>query len=279
MQPIAKALGVNAFNHKITPLYRCEMHSQRDHGTVLLLDRSGSMNKHQPEVKAALSAWKCLTNTQGKYNIPEPDNRTSLLDALNDATREFPGLQTVMVLSDGKDTSSVATEYIVRVNDGVPEMAPLPPVGDARDDAIIEHMVNLGIQVHIVGVGCDVKAFIKKAQVKGGRTVVAAHLEKGSSPQDVAAVIKTVAKTGRNRAAAGDLYPEPTLITSENAESLSAAEYRAVEDEIHITTTHHERTDSFLQSKVTGLKRRVGELEDENKQLREKVVALERAQA
>ena len=240
MQPVVKALGVNAFNHTITPLYRVAMR-RGDSGTVLLLDCSYSMNKHQPEVKAALSAWKCLTDTQGKYNVPEPNGRTSLLDALNDAIKEFPGLQTIMVLSDGKDTSSVATEYIVRMNNGAPEMAPLPEVGGARDDAIIQHMVNLGIQVHIVGVGHEVKEFIKKTQVKGGRSIVAAHIEQGSSPQDVAAVINTVTKAGRQRAAADGPGPEPTLITADNAEPLSAAEFRAVKAEIRITTTNKDR--------------------------------------
>lgn len=251
MQSQLKGLGVDAFNDMREALYRNPQVDVND-GTLLQIDCSGSMKYHQDEVRVALSAWKCMTNTQGQYNVPTPSNQTAILDAVNQALEEFPGLKNLVIITDGMDNASRATEYIKAVNeDDSLEMAPLPGNPDPRRDAIIDHLANMGVKVHLVGVGNEVKEFIQRTQKRRGSKIITAHIPQHASAHDVAAVMHTVVKRKHSVApasAAEDAEDAENagmpLITPENAHVLPAADFVAVECEVRNTTTHKERTDN-----------------------------------
>lgn len=72
MPPSVKALGVNAFNHILTALFRNDLVEVAD-GTVLLVDHSGSIEKHLPEVRLDEATIDAIRNSGVfRYGRPGP---------------------------------------------------------------------------------------------------------------------------------------------------------------------------------------------------------------
>jgi len=123
---------VYAFNNELT----CLFSNQTPIGAVdpkkkkagILLDASGSMRNLQSEVKLMLSALKCMTGTIGMFNAPTPENGTKIIDSVDElwGDDKLEGLDQLIVITDGYDTSSVAERIIKCITDGNAEYTALP---------------------------------------------------------------------------------------------------------------------------------------------------------
>lgn len=94
----------------------------------ILLDASGSMRKLQSEVKLMLSALKCMTGTIGMFNAPTPENGTKIVDSVDElwGDEKLQGLDQLIVITDGYDTSSIAQRIVKCITDGQPEYIDFP---------------------------------------------------------------------------------------------------------------------------------------------------------
>lgn len=123
---------VYAFNDDLT----CLFSNQTPIGAVdpakkkvgILLDASGSMRDLQNEVKLMLSALKCMTGTIGMFNAPTPERGTKIVDSVDELLGEnkLEGLDQLIVITDGYDTSSVAQRIIKSITEGQPEYVDFP---------------------------------------------------------------------------------------------------------------------------------------------------------
>ena len=123
---------VYAFNDGLTCLF-C---NQTPAGDVdpnkkkagILLDASGSMRNLQNEVKLMLSALKCMTGTIGMFNAPTPEKGTKIVDSVDELWNDdkLEGLDQLIVITDGYDTSSVAQRIVRCIADGNPEYIDFP---------------------------------------------------------------------------------------------------------------------------------------------------------
>ena len=124
---------VYAFNDDLT----CLFSNQTPIGAVdpakkkagILLDASGSMHTLQNEVKLMLSALKCMTGTIGMFNAPTPERGTKIVDSVDElqvGDDKLEGLDQLIVITDGYDTSSVAERIIKSITDGKREYVDFP---------------------------------------------------------------------------------------------------------------------------------------------------------
>ena len=238
---------VYAFNTKLECLWRNEEFNEepnRFNGQKLgvLIDASGSMNDHQPEVKLILSALKCMTNTIGQFNAPKPNNQTALVDAVNllIADRLMEGVEKLIILTDGLDNASKTKRLIVSLNeDGEHVYGDMPNTHDmeTRTRAVATHLDAQNIEVHLVGLGSQVKDFFSVA-IAPGRGLHTAHIEKGATAETVGAIVSTVVR--RTRRDRKNTTPDQTIV-AESAVAIGAAEAAAIATEAVRTTTAAER--------------------------------------
>ena len=239
---------VYAFNTKLECLWRNEDQEcnepNRFNGQKLgvLIDASGSMNDHQPEVKLILSALKCMTNTIGQFNAPKPTNQTALVDAVNllIADRLMEGVEKLIILTDGLDNASKTKRLIVSLNEeGEHVYGDMPNTHDmeTRTRAVATHLDAQNIEVHLVGLGSQVKDFFSVA-IAPGRGLHTAHIEKGATAETVGAIVSTVVR--RTRRDRKNTTPDQTIV-AESAVAIGAAEAAAIATEAVRTTTAAER--------------------------------------
>jgi len=238
---------VYSFNTKLECLWRNEEFNEepnRFNGQKLgiLIDASGSMNDHQPEVKLILSALKCMTNTIGQFNAPKPNNQTALVDAVNllIADRHMEGIEKLIILTDGLDNASKTKRLIVSVNEeGEHVYGDMPNTHnmETRTRAVATHLDAQNIEVHLVGLGSQVKDFFSVA-IAPGRGLHTAHIEKGATAETVGAIVSTVVR--RTRRDRNTSAPDQTIV-AESAVAIGAAEAAAIATEAVRTTTAAER--------------------------------------
>ena len=86
------------------------------------------MRNLQSEVKLMLSALKCMTGTIGMFNAPTPEDGTKIIDSVDElwGDDKLEGLDQLIVITDGYDTSSVAERIIKCITDGKAEYTALP---------------------------------------------------------------------------------------------------------------------------------------------------------
>ena len=235
-----KALGAVAFNTTTTPLYRNQAFSPTDDNCeLLLIDASGSMLKHQSEVRAAISAWQALSGTIGAFNVPVPGGGTAIVDATKWVQREYPDIKRVMLITDGIDTNSTGS-YIDSVGEDGVIFKPLPcHFTEERNRAIITHMENAGIKFHLVGVGNEVKNFIQLSEKRCSTNIITGFIAKGATPLSIASVIRGVSRGGSRNAKATGFAED--LLTTDNAPVLPKNEQEDFLTEMRDTTTAEER--------------------------------------
>ena len=123
---------VYAFNNELTCLFQNPTPEKdvdpKKKKAGILLDASGSMRNLQSEVKLMLSALKCMTGTIGMFNAPTPENGTKIIDSVDElwGDDKLEGLDQLIVITDGYDTSSVAERIIKCITDGNAEYTALP---------------------------------------------------------------------------------------------------------------------------------------------------------
>jgi hypothetical protein len=207
--------------------------------TCVALDNSASMREKEIETKIIVSALKCMSQTTGMWNLPEPRGGTALVDAIDHILKENPGVERIILISDGMDNASKRTSLIHSIHtapDGTQtiEYRDMPPVGHVdRSEAVAKHVANIGVELFLVGVGTEVKEFIKTCE-KGGR-INTAFVEKNASAEDVGAVLATVLKRPRSNPG------NKTTVTTSTAEKISSGAVDTVREEAKRTTSHHER--------------------------------------
>lgn len=244
-------------------------------GMVVLIDASGSMRDFQGEMKLCASALKCITSTQGRWNLPEPSGCTALVDAVDAiVAMNLDGVTKIVVLTDGEDTSSKVTRLIKAFDvNGTPEFQDMPPrphkwqawldsvkkmpynkyyalsdldkaalmqqytdytkaSHDRRNEAVALHLSHIGVEIHITGIGKEVKDFVATC-AKAGPNIYTAHVEKGASAESIGAIVATSVR--RSRGGSRD------TVTATNATQLSAQQTKAIEAEARRTSTHSER--------------------------------------
>ena len=123
---------VYAFNNDLTCLFSnqtpVDAVDPNKKKAGILLDASGSMRNLQNEVKLMLSALKCMTGTIGMFNAPTPEKGTKIVDSVDElwGDDKLQGLDQLIVITDGYDTSSVAQRIVKCIIDGQPEYIDFP---------------------------------------------------------------------------------------------------------------------------------------------------------
>jgi len=215
-------------------------------GLVVLWDKSGSMRGKDSEMKMIASALKCMTGTQGQFNLPNPTGGTALVDAV-DATvaKQFDGVNKMLIVTDGEDTTSRTTQLVAGFVDGAPRMVDFPKLGGtiettrARAAAVAAHLDHIGVDKFVVGVGKEVKHFIDACQKVGGATLVTAHIPTGATVEDVGAVMTTVMRRRPRRGQAGT--QGTCTVVPATATPLGAEEVAAIARQADATTSAAER--------------------------------------
>lgn len=208
----------------------------------ILLDASGSMSSLQDPVKLVLSAAKCMSSTQGRFNAPPPNGGTAIVDSVDTlwGMDKMEGLDQVIIITDGYDTVSTAERILKCIDEatGDPVYTTLPEHNDReRAAAVAAHLDALGIDMTIIGVDTEVKGFIAEC-AKPGRGLRTALISRHATPEDVGAVMTSVARRKprqRSKKEADD------TVVAGTATPISETELAALRTEALRTSTHQER--------------------------------------
>lgn len=235
---------VYAFNDKIDCLHSdpdppAEPNLKR---VGMLLDASGSMCDLQNAIKLVLSASKCMSGTQGRFNAPTPGGGTAIVDSINALFEmgKMEGLDQIIVITDGDDTTSTAERILKCIDEatGEPVYTTLPPRDRSeRAAAVAAHLDALGIDMTIVGVDTEVKGFIAEC-AKAGRGLRTALIARNATAEDVGAVMTSVTRRKPRQRTSKEA---DTTVVAGTATPISATEVTAVTTEAQRTSTHYER--------------------------------------
>ena len=160
--------------------------SQRGDGAHVLVDTSASMCEFRDEARLVLSALCCMSNLpRDKVVFPVPGGGTALLDVVNRVVGATKERCAVIVITDGCDTSSRATEVLRRVDAlAEPTTVPLPGTRNRqqRDQAIATHIGLLNVDLFLMGIGNGVADFVTALRattknVRSGRVLPGATKE------------------------------------------------------------------------------------------------------
>lgn len=208
----------------------------------ILLDASGSMSSLQDPVKLVLSAAKCMSSTQGRFNAPPPSGGTAIVDSVDTlwGMDKMEDLDQVIIITDGYDTVSTAERILKCIDEatGDPVYTTLPEHNEQeRAAAVAAHLDALGIDMTIVGVNTEVKGFIAEC-AKPGRGLRTALIMRDATPEDVGAVMTSV--TRRKPRQRSKKEADDTVVAG-TAAPISAAEVTALRTEAQRTSTYEER--------------------------------------
>ena len=209
-----------------------EYDADKGNGTIVFWDCSGSMTNKEKELKLIASALKCVSNTQGKWNVVEPGGLTALVDAADVVDREnTTGVSKCIIVSDGIDNASKAEFLIDKLEDDGSRVfskfeKTFTPFYDWKTDKfndsstvtldeistqfrneqnafyatkcekVAMHLSNMKMELVVVAVGSEVKDFVK-ALTKSGQRANVAHISSGATANDVIRQIVSVVKKPR----------------------------------------------------------------------------------
>ena len=208
----------------------------------IMLDASGSMRNLQDPVKLVLSAAKCMSSTQGRFNAPPPNGGTAIVDSVDTlwGMDKMEGLDQILIVTDGYDTTSTAERILKCIDEatGDPVYTTLPKDDDKeRAAAVAAHLDALGIDMTIIGVDTEVKGFIAEC-AKPGRGLRTALISRHATPEDVGAVMTSVTRRKPRQRSKNEA--DDTVVAG-TAAPISAAEVTALRSEAQRTSTHQER--------------------------------------
>jgi len=221
--------AVVSFSHKREILWVNP--DQKEGGFVVMLDTSASMAGNETEMRLALSALFCVSDVpRSKIAYPEPCGMTSLVDAVNalmNGTFEHEGRRVdppakIIVVTDGADTSS-QDQIIERVEGDDKVMRDIPTNSPAeRNEAVATHMGHLGVEMMIIGIGNEVKHFLRALQ-RAPRVRTGLVLRGATAAQIAATVAGTVTPPE-------DPEAEGETLVSDAVDPASAEEAACVEE-------------------------------------------------
>ena len=198
-----KLREVIAFNRSdsIWNLFKSEDPDATD---IVVIDASDSMNKYQSTMKLMAGCLKCVSKTQGKWDLPAAEGLTALVDAVNvahkrlvDAGLAGDGNGRIIVISDGMDNDSKARELLSENDTRIPM-----PSSSQRVQAVADHINFLGCEMIVVGIGTEVKELVAACN-KPGRVIKTALVDRNATAADVGAVMREVVRRSRNPALRG----------------------------------------------------------------------------
>lgn len=265
---------VYAFSTRMTCLFENPTPPAKD-GVVVLIDASRSMEEFQDIMRMVVSVLKCMSKTQGMWNLPEPRGGTALVDSVDSIMADkklgvgrLQNVTKIIVVTDGDDTRSKAQKLVKSfLANGEPEMIETPqrpfdfktwlvlPGGGVegegtveeykdyaglqwakRRDAIATHLDKIGVEAAVIGVGTEVKHFIASCG-KAGKGLRTGYIEPDTSSETIGAIVTTV----------GERLKRPrsenvgVTVTASNATPLSEHETIAIGVEARRTSTHSDR--------------------------------------
>ena len=197
--PIMKLNSLEPFNGDINlpPSYTAPSDKFHPKGKVCVLDRSGSMGSQEDEFKLTLSMIKALSGLDTIPPVPKPTGNTNLIGKIKKIV-ESPdfGEQEIIIVTDGLDNQHDINDFHVGVTEsGEPRMINIkqenyPNNYDgymrARQEAILDYLAYIGAQVHIIGIGNEVKELLKMAS---SRPMTVAHVPRRATASQVATVV------------------------------------------------------------------------------------------
>jgi hypothetical protein len=229
-----KTNEVRIFNHRDdhAPLYVAPADKWTDDGQSVWVDVSSSMELLLGELKAALSAYKVMSNIGASLVLPKPDGATNLFGNIAKFVRSGQlGNQQLVILTDGVDNNHDITSFPVGLDatgaavhkqvqrDMFDSFADYM---NARQEAILEYLESIGAKVHIIGIGNEVTNLLRLASQ---RRMVAAHIPQGSNNAQVANVLQATllapdrARLDRSNFATAEMHAaagEARIVTIDN---------------------------------------------------------------
>lgn len=207
-------------------------------GIILLVDVSHSMTSRRSELKAAFSAMLAMDPDAPRLDLPTLEKHTRLYGCSEWAMNDVIGTdQRLVVLTDGDDTHYDDDKIKTGVDDdGAFTYTELPfEQGRAdmeqyllkRRDAILQYFELLAIDVHIIGIGNEVKDLVQKASTK--KNIVAAQVADLASVKEIVAIVQTAVRQSRRKQVkaatdAGTEVPAPIIYTKEQPVVVEAQE-------------------------------------------------------
>ncbi len=178
-------------------------------GKVIILDRSGSMEAQEDEFKLVLSMCKALGGLDVVPPVPKPTGRTNLIGMIKKIVEDPNfGEQELIIVTDGEDNQNDINDFQVGVDEnGEPRMVTInkddyPSKAEyarARQEAILDYLEFIGAQVHIVGIGNEVKGLLKMA---ASRPMTVAHVPRHANASQVATIVGAAIQIVRDTAVA-----------------------------------------------------------------------------
>ena len=245
--PIMKLNALLPFNGDIDlpPSYTAPPDKFHPKGKVVILDRSASMESQEGEFKLVLSMFKALAGLKAIPPIPKPTGRTNLIGKIKKVVQdpEF-GEQELIIVTDGEDNQNDVNVFQVGVDEnGTPRLVNIdkdnyPSLAEyarARQEAILDFVSFIGAQVHIIGIGNEVKPLL---QMAASRPMTVAHVPRRATASQVATVVGAAISIVRDTAvAAADTFStaeehvaatDARIVTVENLCGQPAAEAEQV---------------------------------------------------
>lgn len=169
------------FNHGEVYLYINPV--QKPDGANFAFDSSGSMGTRLSEVKMIRSMFFAAFNVQHRHPI-QIGGGTSIADAVKQLSGLMGSEETLVVVTDGVDLDSTSWKFI----------DPTPSEfggGDRRLASLLDYLEKTSnARIFLVGVGREVKDFLRVA-IAPGRRMQVASVPDGADAKTVATVLKT----------------------------------------------------------------------------------------
>lgn len=244
--PILKLNAILPFNEKtdLPPCYLAPADKFDPKGKKILLDVSGSMEREKDELKLTVSMLKALAGLDSLPPVPQPTGQTNLIGKIRKVVQspDF-GEQELIIITDGLDNQNEINDFQVGLTEnGEPRMININEENygshddymRARQEAILDYLTFIGAQVHIIGIGNEVKQLLKMA---ASRPMTVAHVPRRATASHVASVVGAAINIVRDTAiATGDFSTseergtasDARIITVENLCGQSPAEQEQV---------------------------------------------------
>jgi hypothetical protein len=181
----------------------------KEDGTTVCCDVSGSMNSALSELKLCLSALGAMTGCKHELVVPYIRGMTSLADMADKVAKDLGPNEKFMILTDGEDTSSKGWTFADPPDE--PECGSdtatwqsyyeqVQEWKEQRREAMIKYLEDVTqAEVFLLGIGKEVKDFIKTA-AKAGRRCRVAHVSKGANVKQISSVVAACARAPRRKA-------------------------------------------------------------------------------
>lgn len=183
----------------------------KEDGTTVACDVSGSMNSAMAELKLCLSALGAMTGCKHELVVPGINGLTSLADMADEVSKDLGPNEKFMILTDGEDTSSkgwsfaepqpVAPEHGAKQEIWESYYEQCKEWKEQRREAMIKYLEDVTqAEVFLLGIGKEVKDFIKTA-AKAGRRCRVAHIDRGANVKQISSVVAACARAPKRKAA------------------------------------------------------------------------------